>query len=244
MVVVPAGSFMMGGGALEGYDYEYPRHRVTIANPFAVGKFTVTFAEWDACVAGGGCDGYLPDDWGWGRGRRPVITVSWRNAQSYVAWLKRTSGKEYRLLSEAEWEYAARGGRDTPFWWGATITPGQANYSGTIYNFDATFPFQNGGKGEYRKKTLPVDSFQPNPFGLYQVHGNVAQWVRDCWVDNYNGAPNDGSERITSDCRSLVLRGGSWQSYYWQVRAASRNSHSPDSQMSTVGFRVARKLNP
>ena len=190
MVVVPAGSFVMGSpeSEPERTSYEGPQHRVTITKPFAVGKFAVTFAEWDACVAGGGCGGHIPDDRGWGRGGRPVIYVSWDNAKAYLKWLSKKTGKEYRLLSEAEREYAARAGTQTPFWWGSWITPDQANYAGDEE------PYQGGGqKGEDRQKTQPVKSFQPNPWGLYQVHGNVGEWVEDCWNETYNGAPTDGS---------------------------------------------------
>jgi formylglycine-generating enzyme required for sulfatase activity len=167
MVVVPTGSFSMGSPTSEKErdSDEGPQRVVTLARPFAAGKFAVTFDEWDACVADGGCNGYRPADQGWGRGRRPVISVSWDDAKAYVAWLSRRTGRTYRLLSEAEREYVARAGTTTPFWWGTSISTGQANYDGN-YTY-------GGRKGEYRQRTLPVDSFQQNPFGLYQVHGNV-----------------------------------------------------------------------
>jgi formylglycine-generating enzyme required for sulfatase activity len=168
MVVVPAGKFKMGSPAGEEgrSDDEGPRHPVEIAKAFAVGRYEVTFAEWDACVAGGGCNGHQPADEGWGRGRRPVINVSWNDAKSYVTWLSKKTGKPYRLLSEAEWEYAARAGTTSPFHFGATITPDQANYDGT-YTYGA------GPKGVYRRKTVPVGSFPANDFGLSDMHGNV-----------------------------------------------------------------------
>ena len=153
----------------------------------------MTFDEWDACVADGGCNGYQPSDEGWGRGRRPVINVSWDDAKAYVAWLSNKTGKTYRLLSEAEREYVTRAGTTTPFWWGSSISTSQANYDGTN-------TYGSGVKGEFRHETLPVDSFQPNPWGLYQVHGNVWEWVEDCYHESYAGAPSDGSAWTFEDC--------------------------------------------
>jgi formylglycine-generating enzyme required for sulfatase activity len=183
--VVPAGSFVMGSpDSEEGrIEEEGPQHRVTFGKSFGVGKFAVTFEEWDACVADGGCNGYKPSDEGWGRGRRPVINVSWEEANAYVVWLSRKTGKTYRLLSEAEREYVTRAGTTTPFWWGASISTQQANYNGN-------YTYGTEAKGVSRRQTVPVDSFQPNPWGLYQVHGNVWEWTEDCWHDDYSGAPN------------------------------------------------------
>jgi formylglycine-generating enzyme required for sulfatase activity len=127
LVIVPAGEFLMGSGD---EDTEKPVHKVSVSNPFAVGRVAVTFAEWDACVADGGCNGYTPDDRGWGRDRRPVVYVSWTDAKLYIDWLNSKTGKSYRLLSEAEREYVTRAGTTTPFWWGTSITPKQANYDG------------------------------------------------------------------------------------------------------------------
>jgi formylglycine-generating enzyme required for sulfatase activity len=239
MVVVPAGSFTMGSPQSEPGRYydEGPQHHVTFAKPFAVGKFTVTFDEWDACVADGGCKGYRPEGAGWGRGKRPVISVSWEDAKSYAEWLSRKTGKPYRLLSESEWEYIARAGTTTPFWWGSSISPSRANYDGTV-------AYNGGAKGEYRKKTMPVDSFAPNPWGLYQVHGNVWQWVEDCYGQGYQGAPVDGSAKNDGDCSPRVIRGGSWNSYPGRLRAAGRDSSVPGSRYSDNGFRVARTLTP
>jgi formylglycine-generating enzyme required for sulfatase activity len=202
MIVVPAGSFTMGSPAKEGYrDNGETQHPVTFARPFAVGKFATTFAEWDACVADGGCNGYRPEDQGWGRGKRPVVNVGWDDAQAYVAWLSKKTGRTYRLLSEAEREYVTRAGTTGPFWWGSSMSTRQANYDAT-----AT-PYGNSRKGEFRQRTVAVDSFQPNPWGLYQVHGNVWEWTEDCWNDNYNGAPADGSAWTAGDCSRRVLRG-------------------------------------
>jgi len=247
MVVVPAGSFMMGSpeDEKERKSDEGPQREVTIGWPFAVGRFAVTFDEWDACVADGGCEDYRPGDRGWGRGRLPVINVSWDDAKAYVAWLSGRTGKTYRLLSEAEWEYVARAGVTTPFWWGARITPQQANYNITrTYNG----AFNGGAAGEYRAKTVPVDLFGANPFGLYQVQGNVQEWVEDCWHESYDEAPADGSAWTTGDCNLLgrVRRGGSWRSYPWDLRAAGRERTVSASVTQSIdtGFRVARTLAP
>jgi len=239
MVVVPAGSFTMGspGSEVGRYDDEGPQHKVTIGRPFAVGKFAVTFEEWDACVADGGCDGYEPSDQGWGRGRRPVINVSWNDATAYAAWLSRKTGKTYRLLSEAEWEYVARASTTTLFWCGASISPKQANY-------DGNYTFGKGPKGEYRQQTLPVDSFEPNPWGLYQVHGNVWEWTQDCWNGSYAGAPSDGSAWTTGDCSRRVLRGGAWSVHSGLLRAASRGRNTTDIRYYGSGFRLGRTLTP
>jgi formylglycine-generating enzyme required for sulfatase activity len=200
MVVVPAGTLTMGSPESEPgrSTDEGPQHAVTFARPFAVGRFAVTFDEWDACATDGGCGGNRPSDQGWGRGRRPAINVSWNDAKAYVAWLSRKTGKTYRLPSEAEREYVTRAGTTTPFWWGSSISTSQANYNGN-------YTYGGGARGEYREKTLPVDTFQPNPWGLYQVHGNVSEWVEDCWNDS---APSDGSAWTSGDCSSRVVRGG------------------------------------
>ena len=237
MVVVPAGSFMMGSPASEvgRHDNEGPQHQVMIERAFAVGKFAVTFDGWDACVADGGCNGYRPLDQGWGRGQRPVIRVSWDDAKAYEAWLSGKTGKGYRLLSESEREYVARAGSTTPFWWGSSISTGQANYDGT-----STY----GKQGEYRRKTVPVDSFEPNPFGLYQVHGNVWEWTEDCYHNSYNGAPLDGSAWTTGDCSRRVLRGGSWVDTPRNLRSAYRLRFTTDFRSLIFGFRLGRTLTP
>jgi formylglycine-generating enzyme required for sulfatase activity len=242
MVVVPAGSFMMGSPESEEgqLPFEQPQHQVTLKAPFAVGRFAVTFSEWDACVDAGGCNSYRPPDRGWGRGRMPVIYVSWDDAKAYVSWLSRQTGKAYRLLSEAEREYVTRAGTTAPFWWGSSISTDQANYNGEWTTY--------GGSpvGEFRMKPLPVDSFEPNPWGLYQVHGNVADWVEDCWNESYKGAPADGSAWTTGDCTGTVggrvLRGGRWVSYPENVRSAARAFNGPAYRNFNVGFRVARSL--
>ena len=236
MVVVPAGSYMMGSPeSEEGRDRnEGPPHRVTISKPFAVGIYEVTFDEWDLCAKSGGCGGYLPPDgWNWGRGRRPVMDVDWHDVNGYVKWLSRKSGKRYRLLSEAEWEYVARAGTTTRYNTGTRISSATgANYYGETS----------------RARTVPVGSFKPNRFGLYDVHGNVAEWVQDCWNDSYHGAPNDGSAWETGDCVTRVVRGGSyslapnWESISpWRSAARAWYGHH-SRRTSALGFRVARTL--
>ncbi len=241
MVVLPAGAFMMGspGWEKERDDNEGPRHQVTIPQPFAVGKYEVTFGEWDACVAEGGCGGYRPPDTGWGRGRQPVVNVSWEDAKAYVGWLKRKTGKEYRLLSEAEWEYAARAGTTGPFHYGGTtISMDKANY-------DGSYTYGSGVKGLYRKRTVPVGSFKPNWFGLHDVHGNVWEWVVDCWHGDYEGAPVDGSAWSSGgDCGKRVLRGGSWFDLPRFLRSANRLRNSSGLRYYHYGFRIARTLTP
>ena len=240
MVVVPAGTFNMGSNESEEgiRDYEGPVHRVTIPVPFAVGKYEVTFSEWDACVAAGGCGGYRPDDEGWGRGNRPVINVSWEDAQAFVGWLSRETGQDYRLLTESEWEYAARAGTTGPFHFGSTISTDQANYDGnSIYG--------NGRKGVFRGKTMPVGSFPPNNFGLHDMHGNVWEWVEDCWHKNYLDAPVNGSAWTSGNaCGVRVLRGGSWKNRPRSLRAASRGWNEKWDRNNDDGFRVARILTP
>ena len=238
MVVVPAGEFIMGSLANEaGRDSdEEPQRKVVIGYPLVVGKFEVTFAEWEACVAGGGCtSNRSPSDKGWGRGRRPVINVSWNDAKEYVSWLSRKTGKTYRLLSEAEWEYAARAGTTTPFFTGATITTDQAN-------FDGNHTYGGSSKGEFRQETIEVGSFPANAFGLHDVHGNVWEWVEDAWHPNYQGAPNDGSVWRGGDPSLRILRGGSWNYDPDILRSADRGRLHPDDRSIVIGFRVSRAL--
>jgi formylglycine-generating enzyme required for sulfatase activity len=230
MVVVPAGSFTMGSPANEqGRDSdEGPQHQVAIRQSFAVGKFEVTFAEWEACVAGGGCTGNSnPNEPGWGKGRRPVINVSWVHAKEYVDWLARKTGKSYRLLSEAEWEYAARAGS------GGRWTFGD-NESQL-----GEFGWYSSNSGD---KTQPVGGKKPNAWGLHDMHGNVWEWVEDCWHDSYNGAPSDGSARTTActDSGRRVVRGGSWLSGPLLLRSANRDGNPSDDRGSAFGFRVGR----
>ena len=236
LVVVPPGSYMMGSPPAEAKRSrdEGPVHRVTLL-PFAVGIHEVTFDEWNACVRGGGCGKYKPDSEGWGRGRRPVIHVSWRDAKEYVTWLSGKTGEPYRLLNESEWEYVARAGTAWPFHTGSTISTEQANY-------DGNHTYGSGRKGRYRKKTVKVGSYPPNDFGLHDVHGNVWEWVEDCWNGSYEGAPEDGSAWESGDCSRRVLRGGAWNDSPWYLRSASRSRGASGGRYDSVGFRVARTL--
>ena len=223
MVVVPAGSFAMGSSS----DYEKPVHRVRIATGFAIGRNEVTFNEWDKCVDDGGCK-FRPDDRKWGRADRPVINVSWADAKEYIAWMSRKTGKVYRLPSEAEWEYAARAGTDTPYWWGSEVGSRQANCRQC-----------DTGKSE---QTFPVGTFKANQFGLYDTAGNAAEWTEDCWNDSYAGAPSDGSAWLTGDCKLRVLRGGSFDSQATYARSMARFRYDANVRYSANGFRVARDL--
>ena len=242
MVVVPAGSFMMGSPGSEAgrYSDKGPRHNVTIGSAFAAGVYEVTFAEWDACVRAGGCGGYRPEDEGWGRRRRPVINVSWEDAQSYVEWLWRETGEGYRLLSEAEWEYVARAGTRTARYWGESES-GQCRYANGYDRTAATSDLV-ACSDEY-ERTAPAGSFQPNAFGLYDVLGNVWEWTEDCWNDDYSGAPAEGSAWRLGECSRRVLRGGSWNYLPRYLRSASRLWDSAGNRSYFNGFRVARTMN-
>ena len=235
MVVVPGGSYVMGSPTSDavGHSSERPQHAVRIGAPFAVGVYEVTFAEWDACVRAGGCGSYSPDDSGWGRGRRPVMRVSWEDARAYVQWLSRETGQRYRLLTEAEWEYVARARTTTSRYWGQSEA-GQCRYAN---GEDGFAPCPDGY--EY---TAPVGSFQPNAFGLYDVLGNVWEWTEDCWNGDYSGAPTNGSAWQAGDCSLRVLRGGSWVEPM-ALRSAVRGRDSAGRRDYLVGFRVARTIN-
>ncbi len=234
MVVVPAGKFSMGSPASEpgrSAD-EAPQHTVTIARRFAVDRFEVTFDEWDACAADGGCNGYKPSDEGWGRGRRPVINVSWNDANAYVAWLSKKTGKSYRLLSESEYEYATRAGTQTAYPWGNAVGTNKATCHACGSQWDA-------------RQTAPVGSFSANRFGLYDMVGNVREWTEDCYHDSYTGAPADGSAWINgANCYDRVVRGGSWLTAPAFLRSASRYWFTTDYRLRYLGFRVARTLAP
>src|SRR5215813_7062890 len=229
MIVVPSGEFMMGSPPSE-------RGR----NPDEGPQRKVTFTQWDACVAAAGCR-HKPGDNDWGRGKRPVINVSWDDAHQFVAWFAKKTGKPYRLLTEAEWEYAARGStvavdRPPAFSTGPTINPNQAN-------FDGNFVYGGGARmGIYRQRTLDVGSFKPNAFGLYDMHGNVWEWVEDCYKDSYAGAPTDGSAVKASSCNLHIMRGGAWNYYPQLLRSAYRYATAPGVRMENAGFRVARSM--
>ena len=233
MVAIPSGTFIMGSPEDEAgrSDDEGPQHEVTIAEPFALCETEVTFAQWDACVADGGCD-HEPGDQGWGRGNRPVIDVSWDDTQQYLAWLSANTGRTYRLPSEADWEYTARTGTTTPFSTGEMIGTDDANYNGN-------YPYAGGEKGAYREKTLSVGSLTPNPFGLFDMHGNVWEWVEDRYHNSYQGAPSDGTAWLEGGNTARVVRGGSWVDDARDVRSAYRFAYEPGARGSNLGFRCA-----
>jgi formylglycine-generating enzyme required for sulfatase activity len=239
MVVVPAGTFMMGSPDDEpgrSRD-EGPRHEVTFARPFAVGRHGVTRGQFTAFVNATGhkAAGSWPNTGVQQDDSHPVVQISWDDAKAYAAWLAKITGQPYRLPTEAEWEYAARAGTTTPFWWGSSITPAQANY-------DGRYLYEGGGsKGEYRKGTVPAGSFDPNPWGFYNVHGNVWEWCEDTWHDTYEGAPTEGSAWIKEGQNHRVLRGGSWYNPPRYLRSALRGRNSVEFDDS-FGFRLARAL--
>jgi formylglycine-generating enzyme required for sulfatase activity len=231
MKVIPAGKFTMGSPENESdrRASESPPHEVTIAKPFAVSKFEVTFEDWDACAAAAACP-RVPDSWG--RGQMPVINVSWNDAKQYVGWLSQLTGNDYRLLTEAEWEYAGRAGANTPFSWGDDPGIGNANCDECGSQWD-------------RKQTAPAGSFKPNALGLYDMHGNVWEWVEDSWHENYEGAPTDGSAWLQGgDPSYRVVRGGSWRNEIQHIRAAVRFRRNINVRFDTLGFRVARTIKP
>ena len=229
MVAIPAGTFRMGCVTRGNCDRdERPVHGVRVA-PFELSKHEVTFAQWDVCVEYGDCR--RVSDEGWGQGERPVINVSWNDAQQYLSWLSRETGETYRLPSEAEWEYAARAGAETRYWWGNDIGRGRANCDDCGSQWDG-------------EQTAPVGSFPPNGFGLHDVHGNVYEWVEDCWNDRYRGAPSNGRAWTHGDCSFRVRRGGSWTSTAEFVRVSRRGNGYTDRPYSATGFRIARTLVP
>jgi formylglycine-generating enzyme required for sulfatase activity len=256
MVLVPAGEFMMGSpkSEPERYAQEGPQHRAKIDHPFALGKLKVTREQFDAFVRetnysiGDSCytieSGQVEERAGRSfrnpgfvqETNHPAVCVNWDDAKAYVAWLARKTGKNYRLPSESEWEYAARAGTTTPFWWGTTITTEQANYDGsTIYD--------GGSKGENREKTVAADDFKPNAWGLYQVHGNAFEWVEDCWNENYTNAPTDGSAIVAGNCARRVRRAGAWNYPASTLRSAYRDSRPASTRGSNLSLRVARTVN-
>ena len=232
MVIIPAGSFVMGSPKSEagrGID-EGPQHKVNIQS-FALGKYEVTFDEYDKFVET--INGKKPDDIGWGRGQRPVINVSWNDAKAYAKWLSDQTGKQYRLPTEAEWEYGARAGTTTRYNWGDNIDCSKARYD------------SHYGKCENQRSTDKVGSFPANPFGLFDVHGNVWEWNQDCYKNSSKGALNDGSARESASgirCDYRVLRGGSWGNGPQGVRSANRDRSTYDYRSGIVGFRLARTL--
>ena len=237
MIVLPAGEFLAGAPDNEsGHETgESPQHRIKI-KAFAISQTEITFAQYDAFAKA--VKRKKPDDnSGWGRGQRPVINVSWNDARAYVQWLSEQTGQDYRLPSEAEWEYAARAGTSTPFSTGECIHTDLANYDGT-----ATYNDCGAKTDVLLKKTSSVRQLPPNPWGLFEVHGNVWEWVKDCWHDNYDSAPSDGSAWEKKKCDRRVIRGGGWIDEPKFLRSASRDWSEPNLDSSFMGFRIARAL--
>jgi formylglycine-generating enzyme required for sulfatase activity len=232
MVVVPAGMFMMGSpeNEIERGINEGPRHKVTIGSPIAVAMHDITFDQYDACFAAGGCNARASDsEGGWGRGRRPVINVSWDDAQAYVKWLSEMTGHTYRLLTSAEWEYAARAHSVTPWFFGSDeSTLGE-------------YAWFNRNSGD---RTHPVGEKKPNAFGLYDMIGNVWQWVEDCEGNNYNNASDDGRPNTFVQGCNRVVRGGAFDSYSKELRSANHYGGAHGDRHEYMGFRVARVLVP
>jgi formylglycine-generating enzyme required for sulfatase activity len=229
MIVLPAGAFTMGSpaSAAQHRSDESPQHKVTFAEPFAIGRFAVTFEEWDACVSAGGCNGYSPPDEKWGRDRRPVVNVSWDEANAYANWLSKQTGRTYRLLSEAEREYATRAGTTTEYYFGNDAA-----------KLDSVAWYNANSEG----KTHPVGEKSPNAFGLYDLHGNAWDWTLDCYNASYVGAPADGSPWTTGDCNARVLRGGSWYQPSEGLRSARRGRTASTRRVNNFGFRVASPI--
>ncbi len=224
MVVVEPGSFEMG--SRRGETDEKPRREVRIPHGFAVGMYEVTFREWTVCVEEGGCS-HMPEDENWGKALRPLVNVSWNDAQDYISWLNRKTGLDYRLLSEAEWEYAARAESSAIDISGQGIGNCRYCYSETARSSDMT---------------VPVGQYPPNAFKVHDMLGNVWEWTADCYLPSYRGAPSNGAAREKSNCETRSIRGGSWKSFYGQTRAANRGRAEQDVRRNDIGFRVARTV--
>lgn len=217
MIPLPAGSFQMGSPESEPgrTGNESPRHEVSVP-AFAISQTEITFDQWDACVDDGGCGNYSPADRGYGRGNQPVIGVSWKDAQNFARWLSQKTGRLYRLPTEAEWEYAARGGTETAYWWGENFDPTKAPSSAPV----------------------AVDTLAENPFGLKGMLGNAREWVEDCYINNYTTAPTNGQAQTNGDCGRRILRGGAWGRDPDDHRAANRARIDSNVRDKVFGFRV------
>ncbi len=245
MIPVKTGAYVMGQRdrvrfkflALMGVDAG-PRREITISEPFALGRTEVTFDQWAACVAEGGCDGHVPGDEGWGRGDRPVIHVSWLQAQAYVAWLSQKTGRRYRLPTEAEWEYAARAGtRLHPYPWGRFASHDKASYGE-----DECPPCTGVVSGkDVWEGTAPVASFPPNGWGFHDMNGNVYEWTEDCLLPLQAGAFGQEAQ-VSGACEQFTMRGGAWYSDPARITNFYRAHNPPTWSDWVIGFRVAREL--
>jgi len=233
---IPEGIFLMGDSSGEGGDDEKPPHQVKI-KPFRLAKHEVTFVQWDFCVEDGGCNNYRPDDEGWGRGEHPVINVSWDDIQIYLAWLNKKTGRNYRLPSEAEWEYAARAGTTMAYPWGFRASHDYANYGKDDLRDKQAIGHERWGKPQ------PVGQLHANNFGLYDMHGNVWEWTDDCWHPTYENAPrNSVSWTISGNCSLRVSRGGSFNNRPRNVRSAARTWNNSSFRYNNLGFRLAHDI--
>ncbi|MEJ2344093.1 MAG: SUMF1/EgtB/PvdO family nonheme iron enzyme [Gammaproteobacteria bacterium] len=224
MVQVAAGSFDMGSPRNSPQFNERPQHRVKVPG-FSISKYEVTFDEYDHFAEATGRS--KPEDGGWGRGQRPVVNVTWADAVAYAQWLSEQTGHEYRLPSEAQWEYAARAGTRTDYWWGDAAGKDHADCFNCGSRWDG-------------KKTAPVGSFKANALGLYDTAGNAAEWLQDCYHPNYDGAPTDGSAWTGQGCSQRVIRGGSYRSPVDNLRSTQRSGMAPDTRVDSLGFRLVR----
>ena len=234
MVSIPGGKFRMGS---KGEKWATPVHSVTVPD-FKLGKFEVTFTQWDACVADGGCGRYTPDDKGWGRGNRPVINVSWDDIQGFIDWLNSKTGGNFRLPTEAEWEYAARAGSTTKYHFGNSESQ-LCRYGNHATSAEDGYGNESCSDG-VGKRTAEVGRYQPNSFGLYDMHGNVSEWVQDCRNGSYKGAPIDGSAWTSGDCSRRVIRGGNWYNLPRLLRSAYRDWRTRSTRYGDRGFRLAQ----
>lgn len=226
LVVLGPGSFVMGDN--DGYKYEVPAHEVTIDYVFALGQFEVTFEEWEACAAQLGCKA-SPDDHGWGKGRYPIINLTYQDIQDYLKWISKKTGEVYRLPSEAEWEFAARAGTTTAYWWGDGVGKNNANCRRCASKWS--------GHG-----SAPVGSFKPNPWGLYDMNGNAWEWVGDCWTAHHVATPVNGAARMDGNCKEPVIRGGSWYYFPKLSRSAYRYKNGINVFSYNISFRVLREM--
>lgn len=258
MVVIPAGSFRMGDLTGQGPRSEQPPRQVTIGQPFALGKYEITAGQFAKFVvatghqSGGGCWTYEEGEWEKDKGKswrspgfpqissNPLVCVNWQDAKAYAAWLSKETGKAYRLPTEAQWEYAARAGTESVYHFGQTAKDICTFANGA--DLSTPFAWRNQACDDNWSDVAPIGSLRENRFGLHDMHGNVWEWVEDCWSDSHAGAPTDESARRTDDCQEHVLRGGSWLGRLKNLRSASRVGRAATNRNHSVGFRLARPL--
>lgn len=226
LAIIPPGDFVMGSDGP--HKFERPSLVVHIDKAFAMGVYEVSFDEWQVCIDEGACGPDIPNDHNWGRKTRPVINITWAEANMYTDWLTKKTGNTYRLPTESEWEYAARADTITEFSWGDKVGTSLGNC-------------RNCGP-KISHKSLPVDSFKPNPWGLYNMHGNVWEWTQDCWNPNLEDMPNDGTARLTGDCRQRVMRSGSWYYFSKNLRSSWRAKNDARVKSYGIGLRVVREF--